>query len=316
MEYRKLISFGKSSFVVSLPKAWVIKQKLKKGDVIYFDEKDNNLLLRPKETSVSEEKKEKTINIDGKNIYQIRREINAAYVENFKIIKLLGKELKEKTPEIKKLIKDLVALEILELDSEKIIAKDFLDMENTSILELIKKIDIITRSMLEDSTHTFVSDNYEDINLRDSDVNRLHLLIFRAARYGLRNPLKAFKNFNLDPVDLLNAYWIAFHIEAVADETKRIARYMRRVELKKPQQKIFEKLFIDGKTLYLDSIKAYYNQEIQRALELSNKKKEYILQIDTFYKNNNKVRDISYLADRYKRMLSHIHEIGRMVYQH
>ena len=45
MEYRKLISFGKSSYVVSLPKSWVVQNKLKKGDLLYFDEKEKDLIL-------------------------------------------------------------------------------------------------------------------------------------------------------------------------------------------------------------------------------------------------------------------------------
>ncbi len=45
MEYRKLISFGKSSFVVSLPKSWVTQNKMKKGDLVYFEDSGVNLLI-------------------------------------------------------------------------------------------------------------------------------------------------------------------------------------------------------------------------------------------------------------------------------
>ncbi len=44
MEYRKLISFGKNSFVISLPKAWVRHSKLKKGDLIYVEEASDHLM--------------------------------------------------------------------------------------------------------------------------------------------------------------------------------------------------------------------------------------------------------------------------------
>ena len=55
MEYRKLISFGKSSFVVSLPKSWIKQNKLKKGDLIHFEDEGNNLVIKKKE----EESKDK-----------------------------------------------------------------------------------------------------------------------------------------------------------------------------------------------------------------------------------------------------------------
>ena len=41
MEFRKLISFGKTSFVMSLPKGWVVKNKLKKGDLIALEERED-----------------------------------------------------------------------------------------------------------------------------------------------------------------------------------------------------------------------------------------------------------------------------------
>ena len=37
MGYRKLIGFGDSSFVVSLPKDWINKHGLKKGDGLMLD---------------------------------------------------------------------------------------------------------------------------------------------------------------------------------------------------------------------------------------------------------------------------------------
>ena len=46
MEFRKIIAFGKSSFVVSLPKAWMVAHNLVKGDVVYLEEEDDDLFRR------------------------------------------------------------------------------------------------------------------------------------------------------------------------------------------------------------------------------------------------------------------------------
>ena len=45
MEFRKLMAFGNSSFVVSVPKAWVEKNRLKKGDVLVVDERDRKSVV-------------------------------------------------------------------------------------------------------------------------------------------------------------------------------------------------------------------------------------------------------------------------------
>jgi len=62
MEYRKLIKFGNSSFVISLPKSWIVRHHLKKGAIIYVDEnKVGDLVCSPKEV---EEEAPKTFVLD------------------------------------------------------------------------------------------------------------------------------------------------------------------------------------------------------------------------------------------------------------
>ena len=62
VEFRKLISFGKTSFVMSIPKAWVTKNNLKKGDLIVLQEKENNLLLSPEANAHEKELEKKDLN--------------------------------------------------------------------------------------------------------------------------------------------------------------------------------------------------------------------------------------------------------------
>ena len=49
MDVRKLVSFGNSSFVISLPKAWIIKNGLKKGDILRIEERPFELIVSAKE---------------------------------------------------------------------------------------------------------------------------------------------------------------------------------------------------------------------------------------------------------------------------
>ncbi|MEK6938507.1 MAG: phosphate uptake regulator PhoU [Nanoarchaeota archaeon] len=184
MEYRKLISFGKSSFVVSMPKSWVNQNKLKKGDLIYLEESGQNLLLSKSDIKKEEENKTKVIAIDGKNINLIAREVNSSYILNFKTIVLKGKEIKDRIKEIQEIFQNLIALEVMEQTANTIVAKDFLNMEQVSVEEIIRKMDIITRTMMKESFGALTSDNYENINQRDKDVNRLYFLLYRTILYN------------------------------------------------------------------------------------------------------------------------------------
>src|SRR3989344_9398290 len=129
MEYRKIISFGKSSFVVSLPKAWVTQNKLKKGDLVCFDEMGSKLLVQPQNERGEEEEKEVVISVDGKSVSQIQRELIPAYINNVRTVNLIGKEIKDKAPQIEPIIQNLMALEIMEQSATKIVARDFLNMQ-------------------------------------------------------------------------------------------------------------------------------------------------------------------------------------------
>ena len=72
MEYRKLIKFGESSFVVSIPKTWMTKNNLKKGDLVYFSENGNNeLIIAPQLKEEDKEEKKIIINADNKDIKKI-----------------------------------------------------------------------------------------------------------------------------------------------------------------------------------------------------------------------------------------------------
>ena len=60
MEYRKLIKFGNSSHVISIPNNWLKKNNLNKGDTVYLDENGGKeLVLTPEKKENVIEDKEK-----------------------------------------------------------------------------------------------------------------------------------------------------------------------------------------------------------------------------------------------------------------
>ena len=314
MEYRKLISFGKSSFVVSMPKAWVDKHKLKKGDILHLEENETSLIVMPKQMERIAEEKEIIINVDGKKIKQIQRELIPAYVNNYKTIILSGKEIKNKAKEIEPLIKDLIALEIMEQNASKITAKDFLNMNDISINNLVRKMDVITRAMIEDCETIFQEDVYENINHRDKDVNRLSYLIFRAVNYGLENQTYMIKQFKLNSKDLLRYHLLAFQIEVIADEARRFARHVRKTKLTKEKQKSLLGLLNRAKQNYLETMKAFYTNNSLLAHSLANLKKGLIEDCSNFYLQNKNKEGVNDSITRLKRLIVTVHKVGRLVY--
>lgn len=314
MEYRKLISFGKNSFVVSLPKSWVVQSKLKKGDLIYIDVNDQNLILSKNETNKVNLDKVQTINIDGKPLNLIAREVNAAYISNCRTIILKGNDIKDKIKNLQSIFQNLIALEVMEQTSSSIIAKDFLNIDQVSVDELIRKMDIITRTMLKESAQNIYTDNYENINQRDKDVNRLYFLLYRTVLYNMENLSNAYKKLKLSPVDLLNYLFAGFYIEGIADEARRTARYSRLINVDNKEKAMWDKFFERIIQYYIDTTKSVYNKDYNLALNLSSLKEGFNKELDVFDKRNSEVNFVT-MSGRVRRMLSYIHSLGRIVYE-
>ncbi|MBI2669135.1 phosphate uptake regulator PhoU [Candidatus Woesearchaeota archaeon] len=314
MEYRKIIAFGKSSFVISLPKSWVRQNKLKKGDLVYLDESGANLTLAAKESENQSEEKECVIIIDGKSTERLRREVNSAYIQNIRTIIFKGRELKSKVKELQQVIQSLIALEIMEQGSDSVIARDFLNMDKVSILELIKKMDVVTRTMLKETCNIFQEDNYQSINDRDDDVNRLYFLLYRTVLYNMENATRAIKNFNYTPVGLLHFHRIGFHLEGAADEVRRIARIARQLQLSPKEKKFIESFLERLSQYYMDTMKAVNMQDKNLALQLSDSKQTLAPLLDDLDAKNRAVEDYPVLTSRVRRFISHVHNLGQQVY--
>ena len=169
MEYRKLIGFGKSSHVISLPKKWLVKNNLKKGDQMSLLITENTLLIKPVKT-VSNEKQ---IIIEGHTNLEItKKRLLNAYINNADII-----IINNPSKEIKELVKNFIAIEITGDSKKRLVAKSFLDLEKVNYQNLIRKIDYIITEMFSET-------NLVKLKKLDKEVNKLSFLIFRAIKFS------------------------------------------------------------------------------------------------------------------------------------
>lgn len=313
MESRKIIKFGKTSHVVSLPKEWLKNNSLQKGDIIYFDEVKNNLVLRPK--SFSKKKILKSIEIDTSKleIRDIERRIISSYIQNYNVIRLFGKDIHLKSKDIKDSIQNLMALEIMEETSEIIVAKDFLKMEELSPLDLIKRMDIITRAMLLDCIKKSDIDLINSLYERDKDVNRLTFLLFRIIQNLLENQTEASqKGFN--PKTLLKYNNLVRSIERIADSCKRISKLKRKIKFEKKQEEEINKFINLLYSYYIDVMKSFYKKDSKKALFLANHKRELILQTKQLNEDYWKIKNMCLLIEKFKDLIDSCHNITRDLY--
>ncbi|MBW2978080.1 AbrB/MazE/SpoVT family DNA-binding domain-containing protein [Candidatus Woesearchaeota archaeon] len=256
MQIRKLVKSGTASHTISLPKDWIQKNKLKKGDLLYIKEENNNIIISPEQKEQPVKHKEITITIDNKDIGTIRRETISSYINNYHIFTFIG-NINKNIEELRKILDNFLALEIIEQTDKKLVAKDFLNLQEFSLNNTIRRMDMLTRSMLTDTKGKSQS---KALELMDFEVDKLFFLISRLIRANLTNETSKINN-----VEALSIWWLAKNIESIADSAKYLI-------LSKQEIKLFE----EAENYYKESIKSYFKKDKQLADKLIAQRKSLL----------------------------------------
>ena len=310
MQIRKLVKSGFSSLVIAVPKDWITRNKLKAGDLIYISDENNKLTVSTEVKEKAPERTEKVISVDGKPMQIIHREITSAYMDNYYYVVIKGKELKYNIKSIKEIISDLVALELVDESSEKIVARSFLNLNDIDIKMLLRRIDNILRSMIIDTKETLNDPKLvRSILDRDPEINKLNFLIAKIlkAAYNNRSLLSSLK---ITDMDILRLWEVNHHLEKIGDRTKNIAELLP--TLKPEHKKKFISLFVKIEGIYIDAIKSFYNSSQQLSDEVSTRRYSLFADVKEFIKLS-KSNTCSQIAINMFNMISHINDVSRVV---
>lgn len=302
---RKLVKAGQASHTISLPKAWLEKNQLKKGDSVYVQERSpTELTITPELLNEPKlEQKTITITVDGKQNDSLQREITAAYVNNYSTIELVGEEIQERQKEIRRMLHDFVALEIAEHSPKMITAKDLLNLKEISVDQTIKRADMIARTMLQDTIeHLKGKDTAQSVKHRDYDVNRIYFLLTRLFKNALQNKQFA-DSLQLDNLSILSHWMLLGHIENAADSIKQLC------EVKKKAKELID-LATSLDQDYAEVMKAYHTTDKQLAdsVALRREQREKAC-IELAEKHS----ELIAAAEQCKNLLNSINAIARLV---
>jgi phosphate uptake regulator len=314
MDQRKLIKFGSSSHVLSLPSQWLKRNNLSKGDVVYLNENNNGDLILSND-SVREDIRKVTINSDGKSFERLSKEIFSAYVNNFSVITIEGKDLIKIKEKVRKIIHGFVALEIVREDRDKVVARDFLNFRDISIDENIRRMDILVRSMMQNMMICFSGKMglSDDIYKKDHDVNKFYHLLTRALKGAMYDPA-VLKLLELSSERILPMWLLCTSLEDIGDEIKRISRFMEAGNFKGAEKKKLASLCAEAEKLYLGVMKAYYKNNNELAYRIDIDKNELIESCNKVFDKHH-TPDVGRVLERLKKMLSGIGQVAKVVYE-
>lgn len=318
-EARRLIKFGDSSHVLSIPKDWIEKNKLVKGDLVFLDENEfGQLILSPDRKKIERIDRGISMCVDGKEKDQIKREIISSYLKNFSTIRLHGNEIKKKLPFIKETIQNLMAMEIVKQTNEEVVAKVFVDTETIKFEEITTRIDVMIRSLLQDFCSLLDKENISETELeemvsRDEDVNGLFFLSQKLFKEKLENP---FLVSTVKLADLFESWNTNFRLEFLSDRIKEMSTLIKKNKLNKDKTivKSLKSIFKEIEEYYLSVIKAKHSKDMDTAFSLSSKKRELYKKCDFLIEKSGDKRGFPEICEKTRSIVREIHAINRSIY--
>lgn len=227
MPPRKAIEMGEGTILVSLPKEWVRRYGIKKGDTLSVEELSaGKLMVKPFQGGEGEPK-EITIDYPGDELSQVTNDVTGAYLLGYDVIRVVGSKVisREDRTAIKGTIGRLVGLEIMDEDSKRI-TMQFL-LEPTAIVpeKIVLRMSGLLDGMLKDMAEALTRGDAKLLALvgeRDDEVDRLYFLLVRATRDAIVRPDVA-ERYGLSPVDLLDYRVLATFLESIGDAVSELS---------------------------------------------------------------------------------------------
>lgn len=259
---RRMQQIG-SSFLVSLPKGWVKRNNLKKGNMVLIEVNNDNSLSLFSSDLIGEEPKEVTINYSPNSVDNIVNQIYGTYLLGYDIIRIKGNEqiTFDHRDRIKHAMRKLVGLEIIEEDSTNIICQFLLDAGTLDIEKILRRMSTIIAGMYKDTIDllgkTSEFNIRKSIISRDGEVDRQYFLLVRLIRSAMLNQQLATK-LNLSNIDILDYRIAANHLENAGDYIKDFAKNLPHLETKELLDEIIQASMLTV-TMQEKSVAAFIN---------------------------------------------------------
>lgn len=250
-ETRKIQFTGKSSYIVSLPKQWVMDLGLKQGDQIRMIRKGSSTLelFPPKVESRTQKKEEAVIEIDiEEEASSIVRKLISLYFLGFKTINVKPKNGRlnpNQRNTVKEAVKRmLMGSEIISDSSGGITVQVLVNLLELSVDGAFKRMIHLAKSMSSDALLAVKENNLDlaqEVINTDDEVDRFGFYIIRQLKIAIQNEhmLKemGFRNAR----NCLGYRLVVKNIERTGDHAAFIARDL--LEFKKAIKKeILQKL--------------------------------------------------------------------------
>ncbi|MGD0450355.1 MAG: phosphate uptake regulator PhoU [Candidatus Bathyarchaeia archaeon] len=232
-EQRKLQVTGGSTFILSLPKNWAIRNELKRGSsMLVREEDDGSLSIAPSSFPKKEKQDEAYIKSSiNDNPDAIMRTAISAYLDGYNILHIRAQGQKVLSSKLRNHLKNfarhyLVGTEIVIDTPTDLTLQVLLNYPELTVQNALSRMSIIASSMHKEAITALKKLDYstaKSVIETDREVNRFGLYIVRLLKLAVSNP-RIVKEIGLNSQkDCLGYRLIGKAVERTADHATKIA---------------------------------------------------------------------------------------------
>ena len=219
---RRLQQIG-SSILVSLPTMWIKSNNLRKGSIVPVHiNRDNSISIFPSQDDTADKIKELTISYSSISMDMLVNQVYGGYLLGYDMITIKASlQISfEDADRIKKAMRKLVGLEIVDEDGFHISAQFLLDADTLDAEKILRRMSAIVAGMYRDMLEALKLKQNSSIRKviigRDDEVDRQYFLLVRLIRSAMMDQKLAGK-LNLSNIDILDYRIAANLLESAGD---------------------------------------------------------------------------------------------------
>jgi phosphate uptake regulator len=277
MESRKVQKVGYSTITVSLPNEWIKQNKINPGDLVFIlPERDGTLRIMPSQMAQREEAEEYIVNADAcDEPGMLERIIVGSYILGRDVLRVTSSSRlgKEHTDEIRKIVRKLIGLGILEETQNNILLQCSVDPTKFKLDMLVRRLSIIASTILSDAMQAFIQNKIglaEEAIDREDEADKIYYLGVRLLLLGQVKPEIA-EQIGLTDILFIPATRLVFqYLELIADYSEDLAREIIELEIyrdKLPQDTVDEIYHLSelAQTVFQKAVDCLFTRDLKIA---------------------------------------------------
>jgi len=249
---------------VSLPSQWIKSNNLKKGSIVPVHiNRDNSISIFASEDDTADKIKELTIPYPSVSMDMLVNQVYGGYLLGYYMIRIKASSQIsfEDADRIKRAIRKLVGLEIVDEDGFHISAQFLLDADTLDAEKILRRMSAIVAGMCRDMLEAIRlkqnSGIRKVISGRDDEVDRQYFLLVRLIRSAMMDQKLAGK-LNLSNIDILDYRIAANLLESAGDYIVDLANAIDLLRIKAVDEIVEAGILVEK--MHEKSVAAFVNK--------------------------------------------------------